>query len=289
MALGVDIGGSHITTGIVDIEERKLEPASVKRKFIDSKGTAIEILDGWSQIISESFAGYNPEEWEVGIAMPGPFDYEKGISLIQDQDKFKSLYQVDVKEELGARLKIEPENIRFINDAAAFLQGEVFAGAARERDRVMGLTLGTGLGSAFYLNGKATDAALWNADFLDSIAEHYLSTQWFIKRYEVLTGIGLKGVKELVEQVQENDCAARVFKEFGHNLAEFLIPVVNRHQIDLVVIGGNIAQAFTEFEAGLSETFNRQGVETEIQVSVLKEDAALIGAASCWSLINSEQ
>ncbi|PWS26902.1 ROK family protein [Pedobacter yonginense] len=282
VALGVDIGGSHITTGIVNLNEGTLISESIKRSFIDSNGSAESILTGWATIIQESFNSYDGTEKRIGIAMPGPFDYEKGISLIKDQDKFKALYQVNIKQELAIRLNIQTECIRFINDAAGFLQGEVFAGAAKGNANVMGLTLGTGLGSAFCIDYEATDAGLWDSSFLNGIAEDYLSTQWFVKRYKQLTNTTLPGVKELVALGPSNQNAIRVFMEFGNHLAKFLIPIIKQHKIDIVIIGGNIAQAFDEFSPELVATLRGNKIEAAIKISELKENAALIGAAGCW-------
>ncbi|UKT62767.1 ROK family protein [Pedobacter mucosus] len=284
IALGIDIGGSHITTGIVDIEQKRLIQKSVRREFIDSNSSAESILNGWCNVINESFEGYNIEEKIIGIAIPGPFDYKHGISLIQDQDKFKLLFKLNLKEELAKRLKIPQDNLRFINDAAGFLQGEVFTGAAKGNANVMGLTLGTGLGSAFCTDGKAIDGALWNSSFLDGIAEEYLSTQWFIKRYQQLSGIAIKGVKELVSLVSTDPNATKVFMEFGNNLAKFLIPIIIKHKIETVIIGGNIAQAFAEFSPELTAMLKGNKLNITIKISELKENAALIGAASCWDL-----
>jgi len=282
LALGIDIGGSHITTGIVDLDEKSLITESIKRSFIDSNGSAESILNGWTKIIQASFKNFNGTDKNIGIAMPGPFDYENGISLIKDQDKFKALYQVNIKEELAKRLDIHPENIRFINDAAGFLQGEVFAGAAKGNPSVMGLTLGTGLGSAFCIHYKASDAALWDSSFLNGIAEDYLSTRWFVKRYKQLTNKTLAGVKELVSLVSSDHDAIRVFMEFGNNLAKFLIPIINQHKIDVVIVGGNIAQAFAQFSPELISTLKGNEIYAAIKISELKENAALIGAAGCW-------
>ncbi|HRP57404.1 hypothetical protein, partial [Agriterribacter sp.] len=65
----------------------------------------------------------------MGIAMPGPFDYEKGISYITGLHKYEYLYGLNVKELLAAELNIPLGNIRMMNDAAAYLAGELKAGA----------------------------------------------------------------------------------------------------------------------------------------------------------------
>jgi len=281
VALGVDIGGSHITAALVDLETRALVSDSIKRSPVNSQENKEVILSAWCDIIEKAFKNIKNGARNVGIAMPGPFNYEEGISLIKDQDKFKSLYQVNVKQELAKRLDIPADHIYFINDAAGFLQGEVFAGAAKGNANVLGLTLGTGLGSSICLNYKASDADLWNSPFLDGIAEDYLSTRWFVKRYRQLTEKNVEGVKELVEIVDTDHSATRVFMEFGYNLAQFLIPIIRKNKIDTVIIGGNIAQSFHAFAPELKATLKGNDINTDIKISELKEHAALIGAASC--------
>ncbi|MFF5379490.1 ROK family protein [Pedobacter suwonensis] len=284
VALGVDIGGSHITAALVDLETRTLMENSIKRSPVNSQENKEVILSAWCDIINKAFQEIKNGSRNVGIAMPGPFNYKEGISLIKDQDKFKSLYQVNVKEELAKRLDIALENIHFINDAAGFLQGEVFAGAAKGNVNVLGLTLGTGLGSSLCLNDKAYDADLWNSPFLDGIAEDYLSTRWFVKRFKQLSGEEVEGVKELVGMVESNHFATMVFMEFGYNLAQFLIPVIRTYKINTVIVGGNIAQSFSAFAPELTATLKGNSIDAEIKISELKEHAALIGAASCCDL-----
>ncbi len=72
--------------------------------------------------------------------------------------------------------------------------------------------------------------------------------------------------------------------EFGYNLAQFLIPIIKKHKIDTVIIGGNIAQSFNAFAPELIATLKGNGIDTDIKISELKEHAALIGAASCCDL-----
>ncbi|WP_231464591.1 MULTISPECIES: ROK family protein [unclassified Pedobacter] len=281
VALGVDIGGSHITAALVDLETRTIIRDSIHRSAVDSQESKEIILTAWCDVITKAFKKITVQNKLVGIAMPGPFDYENGISLIKDQDKFKALYGVNIKQELSARLNILPENIHFINDAAGFLQGEVFGGAARGNANVIGLTLGTGLGSSYAVGGFAQDADLWNSPFLNGIAEDYLSTRWFVKRYNQLSNNTVAGVKELVKLTATDHAATRVFMEFGYNLAQFLVPVIKKYKSDMVIIGGNISGAFSSFSPELIATLNGNDVHATIKVTKLKENAALIGAASC--------
>lgn len=282
LVLGVDIGGSHITAALIDLETRTVLPKSYSRKSINSLAEADEIITSWCELISACFANVDIAERKIGIAIPGPFDYDNGISLMLNQDKFDSLYCLNVKELLSSKLGVPSENIRLVNDAASFLQGEVFAGAARDYHSVLGLTLGTGLGSSIYENGLVRDADLWQSPFKEGIAEEYLCGRWFVERYEALTGKSIAGVKDLAELAGSESCVDEIFREFASNLAEFISPLAQKYHTELVVIGGNISNAFELFLKELNDLLKRNEIFVKVEISHLKEDAALLGAASCW-------
>jgi glucokinase len=174
------------------------------------------------------------------------------------------------------------KQIRFINDAVSFLQGEVFSGAGRDYNRVLGLTLGTGLGSALYLDGHVEDADLWDSTFKEGIAEDYLSGRWFVQRYKELTGKEVKGVKELTELSASKELIKMMFLEFYESLSDFIVPLVQKYRIECVVIGGNITNAFTLFLPDFQRVFKVDKIQAVVKIANLKEDASLIGAASCW-------
>jgi glucokinase len=283
IALGIDIGGSHITAALVDLETRSVIPGSRERRAINSNLDADHILTTWCEVINCVKNSVSLFHGNVGIAMPGPFDYDAGISLIQDQEKFRSIYLLNLKEELASRLNLESGQFRFLNDAAGFLQGEVFGGAAKGHDTVIGLTLGTGLGSAIYVDNKALDADLWGAKFKGGIAEDYLSTRWFVRRYEELSGMQIAGVKDLIDLAGDSAIKHQIFEEFGDTLGEFLIPYMEEHRPEAVVLGGNIANTHALFMPALLQRLADGGQPTLVKIAALKEDASLIGAASCWS------
>lgn len=284
VVLGVDIGGSHITTALVDLSTRSLMADSLNRETVDSEQLAEEILTRWARLIAVSFKGLELPFKKIGVAIPGPFDYEQGISLMHEQRKFSALYQMNIREELSQRLGISSDSIRFINDAASFLKGEVYAGAAQHYDRVLGITLGTGLGSAFSLSGVTTDADLWNSAFRNGIAEDYLSTRWFVKRYQEHSGKDVGGVKELIALAKTDNVIYEIFREFAHNLADFIMANIAANEIACVVIGGNISNTSPLFLPALEARIAAEGFSTVVRISTLKENAALIGAASCWDL-----
>jgi glucokinase len=277
LVLAVDIGGSHITTALVDMQQRTLLPRSLWRAHIDSHGSAEDIIGGWVDVMQQSLGNANGAT-RIGIAMPGPFDYEAGISLIKGLHKYESLYGLNIKELLAERLHISPDAIRFTNDASCFLQGELFAGVAEGAQSALGLTLGTGFGSSVAANGMAQEGTFWKTPFRETTAEEYFSTRWFLRRYEVLSGEKISSVKELALMAHEPGYAKSIFEEFGHNLAAFLQE--QQPLPSLIVLGGNIAQAFHLFFQGLEE----QLPEVQFVVSTLGEDAILLGAAGAWTV-----
>jgi glucokinase len=282
IVLGIDVGGSHITLALVDLPNKKIISHSVFRAHINSWGTVDKIIDSWVSAVDKVREKSGVNINRVGFAMPGPFDYENGISYIRGNKKFDSLYGLNIKNLMAEKLGLQPENIRMLNDAAGFLQGEVFSGAAQNYTRAIGITLGTGLGSAVCVNGVAHDADLWNSPLKNSIAEEYISTRWFVKRYFELTRINILDVKALYSIVNESAMAKAVFREFSENLALFLKGFVADANPEVIIIGGNITKASPLFLPGLIKNLSQSNIGIPVRITQLGENAAILGAASCW-------
>ncbi|GAA4306234.1 ROK family protein [Compostibacter hankyongensis] len=279
-AIGVDIGGSHVTVAAVDLIQKEVNYGSRTRMRVNAGGTADDILRLWGEAIRYvlHFACCK-QATGIGIAMPGPFDYEKGISHIRGLHKYESLFGLNIREKLSGQISRPPESIVFENDAACFLSGEVINGAARGCRSAVGITLGTGLGSAYFHDGQAREATLYKMPFRDSIAEDYLSTRWFVKRYRELSGREVKDVKELVQQLRVDRTVQIVFEEFGHTLSLCLLPWLQEHNPEVLVVGGNIANAWELFSDPLIRGLSDSRLHTRVVKSTLGENAILLGAA----------
>ncbi|ARS40842.1 hypothetical protein CA265_14715 [Sphingobacteriaceae bacterium GW460-11-11-14-LB5] len=282
--LGIDIGGSHITAALLDMQQRNILKNTYTRERVDSHASAEQIIQTWCNAISTAYKKAGVEIGRLGIAMPGPFDYENGISYIAGNDKYAAFYGLNVKDLLAGELQINRDQILMSNDASCFLAGEVFAGEARAYQNLIGITLGTGLGSAICVEGKITDANLWCSPFLNGVAEDYLSTRWFLKRYYELTGLNILNVRELTLLYDENPTVRKIFTEFGHHLGLFLKKFQQDYAAEAIVIGGNIANASGRFVPNVIKYLESQGITTPIHISRLNEDAALVGAAGCWAV-----
>lgn len=275
-----DIGGTHITAALVDTSRWQVISESICRHHVDSHADAKSILLAWSspfREVMDNHADIAPQV--IGIAMPGPFDYENGISRMRNQDKYDSLYGMNIREALAERTAVAGHHIRFINDAAAFLQGEVFAGQQHTDTKVLGITLGTGLGSAVWEKGKnALDADLWKTPYLDSNMEEHLVTRWFVRR-TAAHGVKVTGLRELLQLREQHRFVDDILAEYSHHLLHFIRFFSEREETGKFIIGGNIAKAWTVFHHFHADAFDK----FDIRVSKLGEHAALIGAATLFT------
>ncbi|WP_285010808.1 ROK family protein [Pedobacter faecalis] len=278
--IGVDIGGSHITAAHIDPKSYEVIDHTLKRERVASMGSAEVILKSWVSALSSLIPDSAQGDIQVGIAMPGPFDYEQGVSLMQNQQKYDALYGLNVRNLLADRLGIPGEHIVFINDAEAFLRGELASGAAADFERAIGITLGTGLGSTSNCSGKVQDMNLAFMPFHDSIAEEYISTRWFLKRYKEHTGKDARNVEEVLCDADEA-VRSLLFDEFTTNLAAFLDAFIAQENPQVLVIGGNIARCWDHFIDQLKDKVTNKDVV--IHQSKMWEDAALVGAACSWA------
>lgn len=276
--IGVDIGGSHISAAQVFWDGDHLEFGSFHEADVDTYRSVDKIISEWTNVIREAIG--NQTDVQLGIAMPGPFDYPNGVSLIKNQGKMKALLGLSVKDFLSESLGISAKNIAFTNDAEAFLLGESRAGAGRGFENSIGLTLGTGLGSAIKIQDVVKDGKLWTAPFREGIAEDYLGTHWFRKVTFERFGLTISGVKDLLLEDFDREIADQIFAEFGKNLGEFLSEYVIRFQCQGIVLGGKIARTSSRFLPSTLRYLDKNQFPIEIKLSELEEKAALIGACS---------
>ncbi|MFD2285943.1 ROK family protein [Pedobacter petrophilus] len=283
IVIGADIGGSHISAGLIDLSGRCLLNNSFLKRKVDATASKQEIISSWASVILELVDAAPEKITHIGLALPGPMDYENGIILIKDQKKFRSLYRVNVKDELRGAMNKFGLTIHIENDALCFLKGELFHKLIEQDQNALGLTLGTGLGSTTCINGEFTDANLWCQPFRSGIMEDYLSTQWFITKYHTMTGKYIRGVKELLEQDQDAGLVASIFEEFGDNLCNVISLMCGRNKFDHIFLGGNISNAFYLFSHRLTS------LKVEVHRASLGEKSAILGAAASFnSLLKSQ-
>jgi glucokinase len=288
--IGVDVGGSHVSCAYVNKSTGRIVENSFVERKIDSNGSVQEFTESLRSLFDQLFSVTNQYSFDaVGVAMPGPFDYENGISKIQGVQKFDALYDVNLKEVFKNVLVGYDIPVCFANDASCYALGEYYAGAALNSKRTIVLTLGTGLGSTFLINGSQSiegtgvppDGYLYNVPFGKSIADDYFSTRWFVNTFKERFRLDISGARETAALAEKDEWQAlAVFEEFAENLSEMIYPWINKFQPDTVVIGGNIAKCHPFFLAKLKERLAKKEIfNLQIKTCELWADAPIVGAA----------
>jgi len=277
VAGALDIGGTHVSAARVDLASATVDPTTRCRIDFPPEGAQRELLEVILAAV-EHIAGDGVADWAV--AVPGPFDYEHGV--FRTRHKLEALYGVDLRAELAPYAA----TVLFVNDADAFVLGEWWAGAARGHGRVVGITLGSGLGSAFLADGRIIktergvppDGELYLLRFRGAPVEDVISRRGILAGYGAEEGVD---VEQVAERARASESRAReTFDDFSAALAEFLAPALSAFAPSCLVVGGSIARAWDliapALESGLAEV---ETLET-VAVAANLEDAPLLGAAS---------
>jgi glucokinase len=289
IAIGTDIGGSHISCAAIDLVSGKIIRDTLTERSVDNQAPASDIIGIWTQALSAVLAKIPHDNVKgIGFAMPGPFDYVKGICYIRGVAKYENLYGFNITEAIASSLNtLDGFLIRFMNDASSFAVGEAWTGSAAKFNRSLSITLGTGFGSAFISNripivdGPEVPklGCIYHLPFKDGIADDYFSTRGLLSRYKKLTGKELPGVKELAAMAETDKSVMDLFTDFGDNAGLFLAPWLNKFKAEILVIGGNISRAYNLFGDVLEDRLKKENCFCEVTISKLKEDAALLGSA----------
>jgi glucokinase len=244
----LEIGGTHVSSGLVDVARAEVA-SGIRRLAFSADSSRVSLLEAISRAALEVTV---PSIARWGVAVPGPFDYEHGISTIRGVAKLDALYGVDLRDRLSRDLGLErPERVRFLNDAHAFVLGEWWAGSAKGHARAMGVTLGTGIGSGFIANGELVlsgsdippEARLDLVPFRGAPVEDVLSSRGIVSAF----GDELD-VAEIARRARDGDAKAlAVLSEFGSALGEFLESWIVRFAPTCLVFGGSITRAWDLF------------------------------------------
>jgi glucokinase len=289
IAIGTDIGGSHISCAAIDLLSGKIIRDTLTERPVDNQAPANVIIGAWSEALSSVLKKVPREQVKgIGFAMPGPFDYVKGISYIRGVAKYENLYGINISDAVSVNLGIQDGFlIRFMNDASSFAVGEAWQGSASGFNRSLSITLGTGFGSAFIsdripiVDGPEVPklGCIYHLPYKDGIADDYFSTRGLLSRYNKLTGKELSGVKELSALAATDKQVRELFIDFGDNAGMFLAPWLKIFRAEILVIGGNISHAYNLFGEVFEERLRKENCFCRVAISKLKEDAALLGSA----------
>ena len=303
--IGIDLGGTNIAVGIVDETQTIVAAASMPTV---AKNGADAVLDDIAQCVlqAHSNGGLDLKACSgAGIGVPGTCDTQRGIVRYAHNIGWDG---VPVTRELRRRLGLP---VFLANDADCAALGEVVGGAAKGCGSALMVTLGTGVGGGFVVNGQ-----IWSGhgglggEFghmcieLDGEAcscgrrgcwEAYASATALIRQAKkaaaahpesTLNVVNLNGrtIYEAAAAGDETACAvtARYASYVGVGLVNF----INALFPEVILLGGGVSGAGDALLVPVREyvrdhAFVRDpALLPEIRAAALGGDAGIIGAAA---------
>lgn len=280
--LGVDIGGTKIRMGIID--------ASGQIIYEEKIPTIIPLYPYLEENVLRILAE-QPEVQAIGIGTHGFVDPKQG-KVIYAAETLPGWTDTPVKEWLqkatGKRVEVE-------NDANVVALAEAKFGAAQGLNRVVVLTLGTGLGGGVIWDGKLLSggphggaAELGHMILYPNgvkcacgrlgCSEMYVSGTALQRR---IKEAGLPVTPpELFENAKTDPAAKKVVEEFTADLALVISSLQAAFDMEMVIIGGGVSEAADLWMASLQEKLATVLLNpVPVEVARFENDAGILGAA----------
>jgi len=304
-AIGVDLGGSHVTAGIVT-EDGTIET----QHELDITDTSFEnVVKATSSVISLAIADISKDSSAVpiGVGAAGNVDPESGVVLYSPNLKW-------VDAPLGQRLRNEFKQPVFIgNDARCATLGEYHFGIGKGTRNFVLLTLGTGLGGGIVGEGKLllgnrfgagevghqqirpTDGFICTCGKIGCFEAQASGTGLIRHAFAVAASFPRSGLLDVVREklsskkirkaAQAGDLhALAAWKNFASDLALGLANLVSILNPETIALGGGVSSAgvfmLNAIRGRVDEltTMVPKGT-TRIDVAKLGNDAGQVGAA----------
>ncbi len=282
--LALDIGGTHVSTALIT-DDLRLQPAEPLRAPVNEAWPADDLLNAWAQLAAQLAARpLTPPITHVALSMPGPFDYHAGVA--QFHQKLRALTGMNITDALQRRWAGGPLHglpLTYINDAVAFALGEAAFGHGVGAARLIGITLGTGIGSGFIEAGAAlthhpdvpAGGMVWHLPFQGGQAEDALGSAGLRRSYVRLGGLDAD-LRTIAARATAGEAPARaLFTRLGRDLGTLLRPWAERFQPGVIVFGGQLSRAWPLFQAPLTQLLD----PFHVARSDLLDHANLLGAA----------
>jgi glucokinase len=244
--IGVDVGGTKILAGLVDrggtLGRRRETPTPL--------GSQEELLDGLATAVDELL-----DETVVALGFGVPARLEKRTQRVQGAVNIP-LAELDLRARIAERFDL-PVGVE--NDANAAAYAEFHAGAGREADTMVMLTLGTGCGGGVVLDGSlyrgwaefghmvvVADGAVCPCGGRGHL-EAYASGRAASALARDAFGPAADAHR-LVRLADEGDARAReILEQIGGKLGAGVASLANVFGADLCVIGGGFGMAAFEW------------------------------------------
>lgn len=279
--LAIDIGGTFIKYAVMDENYELIEKDKVETSNNVNNGILYQV----ESIIKRKLDG-NADLKGAGISTAGIVDRDKG-EIVYAGPTIPNYKGTPFKAYLTQKFNM-PVHVE--NDVNAALLGEMWRGAGRGRDNVFCITLGTGIGGA-YFNGQLKSGAHRQANSVGYLLkdrrtglnyEQRASTAALKNRMHKIHGTAMT-TETLFEKAKNGDEASlSTIEDWARDVAEGLAQVIILLDPGYIIIGGGISQQGTfllnliekHIESFLPPDFLR----TELTIAECFNDASLYGA-----------
>jgi glucokinase len=285
--LSIDAGGTFIKAALICNNGMIIEDSFIKIP-VKSNGSPESIKAPYTRVASLGVEAAKRSSLAligIGICIPGPFDYDKGISLMKH--KYASIYRIPMRpwfEEVVGKVPIH-----FVHDSTAFILGATWDSCYAQFKRIAGVIIGTGLGFASMFDSKVfcnpqggPGISIYKRSYREKTAEEYVSRRALIANYRKLVPkandeIDVIDISNLARTGQTE--AIRVFEEMGVYLSEILHDVMAENMFECLLLGGAISKSADLFLPALKRGLS--DIPTLVIIEPVKniDNAALLGIA----------
>ena len=195
----------------------------------------------------------------LAVAIPGPFDYERGIFLMRH--KFATVYGESFRTLAGLP---ESVDLRFMHDVIAALEGSLsdpasLVRSATNQPETALVTIGTGLGFAHTEGGRvqvgpngSPARSIYNLPWGDGILEDIVSARGIRNAYARLSGHSHLSAAQIAQCADAGDEAAlQVFSDLGETLGQALAPLLEELHAGTLLLAGQVSKSLPLFSRPL--------------------------------------
>jgi glucokinase len=274
--IGVDLGGTKVNVGLVEgdrIIDRKYA------KLPQNSTSEWDVINIIINLIKDLLPDDNVKG--IGVGVPSILDKEKGI--IHEVQNIPTWHKVPLADILIKEFDIP---VFMDNDANCFALGEYHFGLGKGTKNMVGITLGTGMGTGIitkgYLMGDANGGSgeFGLIPYENGILEDYCSGKFFKTFYD-------SNGEELMKLAnQGNKEALKAFEEFGRHLGNAIKIIMYAVDPQLVIVGGSVVSSLSFFETSLKRSiqdfvYKKSLEKLEIRYSNTP-NIAILGATSLY-------
>lgn len=301
LVIGVDIGGTRTKLGLVNISTGEvlyeIVHATEKESeelFLQRIYKSIHEFSIWLNSAAANLYG-------IGFGIPGFVDGHGVVDSTYGFLQFMENYplQSKIEADIGIACRLD-------NDARVVALGEALFGLGKNHSRVLALTLGTGLGAGFVVNGAFPDLfPLGHMSGHMSISdkegqcycgktgclEAQVSSAAILNSTHLTTLASLTGSTPGPEQVfalalEGNPFAIDIVNDMIEALRKGIYNFINIYAPDIIVLGGGISKSLGGYVDRLvrhNYLLPHKNYTWELRISDLQEQAGILGAAALFS------